>query len=97
MNLSKELLSTNPFVNVDSISSRIGRGPTWGKDLEKYIKAHGKMTIKIRKEKGRSVSYVQSFKLSSELGIISWKFIPVPTKWKDINDQEKNETFEHLY
>jgi len=39
---------------------------------------------------------VQSTKLSSELGVISRQFVPIPEKWKNFTEDEKRHAFERL-
>ena len=75
-------------LNADSNSSKRVRGPTRGKELEKLLKVNGKMVINISLGKGRPVCEVQSAKLSSELGVISRQFVPIPEKWKNFTEDE---------
>lgn len=54
------------------------------------------MIIDIPIGKGRLISEVQSAKLSSEIGVISRQFIPVPTKWKVLKNEDKFHVLERL-
>ena len=60
-------------------------------------KATGKkLKITIDAEKGRPINRVQSAKLSNQLGFISRECIPVPTKWRDMEDDDFNLAMDHL-
>lgn len=73
-----------------STTTKIGCGQTLGKGLNNVNKAHGaKMRIEISKEKRRAKVADQSSKLSSELGIIARNILPVPTKWKELSEEDK--------
>ncbi|OMO94560.1 Transposase, Ptta/En/Spm, plant [Corchorus olitorius] len=54
------------------------------------------MVIEIPEGKGRPVSEIQSAKLSSELGLISRRFIPIPTKWRNLTDADKMQAMDRL-
>ena len=77
------------FIDVASIPFKRVRGPTRGMGLKKLIKGKNKLVINIPTGKGKPVCEVQSAKLSSEIGVISRQFIPVPTKWKALKDDGK--------
>ncbi|OMO68486.1 hypothetical protein COLO4_29630 [Corchorus olitorius] len=94
--------ATNPrrrfpfsFVNAPIAPKKV-RGPTRGVELERFNKAKGKMVIEIPEGKGRPVSEIQSAKLSSELGLISRRFIPIPTKWRNLTDADKMQAMDRL-
>lgn len=70
--------------------------PTRGLGLEKLIKGNNKMQIDISKGKGRPTSEVQLAKLSNEIGLISRQFIPMPTKWRGMTNDDKNHAMERL-
>ena len=55
-----------------------------------------KLKITIDAEKGRPINRVQSTKLSNQLGFISRECIPVPTKWRDMDDDNFNLAMDHL-
>ena len=55
-----------------------------------------KLKIAIDAEKGRPINRVQSAKLSNQLGFISRECIPVPTKWRDMEDDDFNLAMDHL-
>ena len=60
-------------------------------------KATGKkLKITIDAEKGRPINRVQSVKLSNQLGFISRECILVPTKWRDMEDDDFNLAMDHL-
>ena len=60
-------------------------------------KATGKkLKITIDAEKGRPINRVQSEKLSNQLGFISRECILVPTKWRDMDDDDFNLAMDHL-
>ena len=60
-------------------------------------KATGKkLKITIDAEKGRPINRVQSSKLSNQLGFISRECIHVPTKWRDMDDDDFNLAMDHL-
>ena len=54
------------------------------------------MKITIDAEKGRPINKVQSAKVSNQLGFISRECIPVPTKWRDMEDDDFNLAMDHL-
>lgn len=54
------------------------------------------MSIEIEPGKGRPVKEAQSAKLSSEIGIISRKFMPIPPKWKNLDEGDKDHAYERL-
>ena len=64
--------------------------------LEKLIKGTNKLLIDIPTGKGKFVCEVQSAKLSSEIGVITQQFIPIPRKWRALRDIEKFHAFERL-
>lgn len=73
------------------------RGPTRGLGLEKFNKNNQrKMLIEIAHGKGRPIAVDQSAKLSSELGVISRKFMPIPTQWNKLSDDSKDHACERL-
>ena len=84
------------FIDVAFIPSKRVQGPTRGVGLEKLIKGTNKLLIDIPAGKGRPVCEVQSAKLSSEIGVITRQFIPVPRKWRALKDTEKFHAFERL-
>ena len=55
-----------------------------------------KLKITINEEKGRPINRVQSVKLSNQLGFISRECIPMPTKWRDMEDDDVNLAMDHL-
>ena len=55
-----------------------------------------KLKITIDTKKGRPINRVQSTKLSNQLGFISRECIPVPTKWRDMDDDDFNLAMDHL-
>ena len=55
-----------------------------------------KLKITIDTKKGRPINRVQSAKLSNQLGFISRECIPVPTKWRDMDDDDFNLAMDHL-
>ncbi|KAK8519369.1 hypothetical protein V6N12_025408 [Hibiscus sabdariffa] len=79
-----------------NISQKRIRGPSRGKGLENLIKGGNKLLVEIPEGKGRPTDAVQSAKLSSEIGIISRQFTPIPTKWKDMKDNYKVHALERL-
>ncbi|KAE8673174.1 hypothetical protein F3Y22_tig00111810pilonHSYRG00280 [Hibiscus syriacus] len=60
------------------------------------MKGKNKLIVEILEGKGRPIDAVQLAKLSSEIGIISRQFISIPTKWKDMKDNDKLYTLERL-
>ncbi|KAE8683480.1 hypothetical protein F3Y22_tig00111207pilonHSYRG00012 [Hibiscus syriacus] len=60
------------------------------------MKGKNKLIVEIPEGKGRPIDAVQSAKLSSEIGIISRQFISMPTKWKDMKDNDKLHALERL-
>ena len=54
------------------------------------------MKITIDAAKGRPINRVQSAKLSNQLGFISRECIPVPTKWRDMEEDDVNLAMDHL-
>lgn len=80
-----------------SNSSKRTRGPTRGVGLEKLNDINKKkLKIEIAHGKGRPICEVQSAKLSSEAGIITRKFILIPTKWKERGENDITHAFERL-
>ncbi|KAK8494929.1 hypothetical protein V6N12_007913 [Hibiscus sabdariffa] len=79
-----------------NISEKRIRGPSRGKGLENLIKGGNKLLVEIPEGKSRPTDAVQSAKLSSEIGIISRQFTPIPTKWKDMKDNYKVHALERL-
>ncbi|KAK8709658.1 hypothetical protein V6N13_060671 [Hibiscus sabdariffa] len=79
-----------------NISQKRIRGPSRGKGLENLIKGGNKLLVEIPEGKGRPTDAVESAKLSSEIGIISRQFTPIPTKWKDMKDNYKVHALERL-
>ena len=60
-------------------------------------KATGKkLKITIDAEKRRPINIVQLAKLSNQLGFIYRKCIPVPTKWRDIEEDDVSLAMDHL-
>ena len=47
-------------------------------------------------KKGRPINRVQLEKLSNQLGFISRECIHVPTKWRDMKDDDVNLAMDHL-
>ncbi|KAK8488272.1 hypothetical protein V6N11_066211 [Hibiscus sabdariffa] len=88
--------TTNVNSESISISQKRIRGPSRGKGLENLIKGGNKLLVEIPEGKGRPIDAVQSAKLSSEIGIISRQFTPIPTKWKDMKDNYKAHALERL-
>ncbi|KAK9033727.1 hypothetical protein V6N11_049912 [Hibiscus sabdariffa] len=85
----------DPDITVENSEKRI-RGPSRGKGLENLIKGGNKLLVEIPEGKSRPTDAVQSAKLSSEIGIISRQFTPIPTKWKDMKDNYKVHALERL-
>ncbi|KAK9045790.1 hypothetical protein V6N11_051698 [Hibiscus sabdariffa] len=88
--------TTNVNSESINISQKRIRGPSRGKGLENLIKGGNKLLVEIPEGKGRPIDAVQSAKLSSEIGIISRQFTPIPTKWKDMKDNYKAHALERL-
>ena len=55
-----------------------------------------KLKITIDAEKGRPINRVQSAKLSNQLGFISRECIHVPTKWRDMEEEDVNLAMNHF-
>ena len=55
-----------------------------------------KLKITIDAKKRRPINRFQSAKLSNQLGFISTECIPVPTKWRDMEDDNVNLAMDHL-
>ena len=80
-----------------SASTRKGRGPTRGIGLSKMKKILGKnLIVVIDVDQGRPVDRVQSAKFSSEVGFVSRQCMHVPKKFKDLNEDDLNPTFDRL-
>ncbi|GMI89456.1 hypothetical protein HRI_002614900 [Hibiscus trionum] len=88
--------TTNENPESTNLSRKRVRGPSRGKGLENLIKGNNKLVVEIAEGKGRPTDVVQSAKLSSEIRIISRQFSSIPTKWKDITDNEKIHALERL-
>lgn len=68
------------------------------KVLEKMKRDLGeKIMIEIPVGKGRPIKFVQSSKLSNELGIITRKFSCATNKWKELNVEEKDDALISIY
>ncbi|OMO89261.1 Transposase, Ptta/En/Spm, plant [Corchorus olitorius] len=81
---------------VEISSSKSVCGPTTRQGLERMMKGKNKLVIDIPEGKGRPICEVQSAKLSSEIGVISRHFIPVPSKWTELTENNMQSALERL-
>ncbi|KAL8499787.1 hypothetical protein ACS0TY_019680 [Phlomoides rotata] len=79
-------------------SKKRSRGLTMGKGLLKYFDAKKtKIKIDVNESVGRPLDADQSAKLSSQIGVVTRDVLPVPKKWKEVDENHGLEPgFDHL-
>lgn len=84
--------------HVASGSKKRTRGQTVGKGLLKYFESNNaKMKINVDPSVGRPLNGDQSAKLSSQIGVVTKNVLPVPKKWKEVDEENGLDPgFDHL-
>ncbi|KAL8506438.1 hypothetical protein ACS0TY_017358 [Phlomoides rotata] len=79
-------------------SKKRTRGLTMGKGILKYFDTKKtKIKIDVNESVGRPLDADQSAKLSSQIGVVTRDVLPVPKKWKEVDENHGLEPgFDHL-
>ncbi|CAH9102246.1 unnamed protein product [Cuscuta epithymum] len=76
------------MIHIVPRSKKRGRGQTMGKGIMKAFEASKtKMKITVDTSIGRPKNGEQSAKLSSQIGIVTCDVIPVPRRWKEVDEE----------
>ncbi|CAH9132501.1 unnamed protein product [Cuscuta epithymum] len=89
-NCSPHITSPETHVEGAPRSKKRGRGQTMGKGIMKAFEASKtKMKITVDPSVGRPKNGEQSAKLSSQIGIVTSDVIPVPRRWKEVDEENE--------
>ena len=80
-----------------STSSKRRRGPSRGKELQRINESNKTLLeVCIDPIQGRPLDKVQSAKLSSEIGIVSWEFQLCPVSFPKFKEDERNLAYDQI-